>query len=145
MRWAQRARPAIAAEVRRGPRRDLLRDERGTVTAEFAVVVPAVLVILGLVVGGIVIATNRLTLAAAAADIARLEARGDTDLAVERLGGAGAGVTVERERRGGLLCVTLKSGPTLGMLAMLAVTGDACAVATDPPEIEGTFEAGVHP
>lgn len=101
-------------------------------TAEFAVVVPAVLVVLGLVVGGIVIATNRLTLASAAADIVRLEARGDSDLAAERLAGAGTGVTVERERRGGLLCVMLRTGPQRGMLASLAVTAEACAAATDP-------------
>lgn len=120
----------------------LLRDERGTVTAEFAVVVTAVLVILGLVVGGIVIATNRLTLASAAADIVRLEARGDTDLAAARLAGAGEGVTVEREHRGGLLCITLRTGAPSGMLAMLAVTGDACAVATDPPETGAASETG---
>lgn len=114
--------------------RDLRRDERGTVTAEFAVVVPAVLVILGLVVGGIVIATNRLTLASAAADIARLEARGDIGLSTERLAGAGAGVTVERNRNGGLLCITLRAGPQRGILAALAVEGEACAAVTDPPE-----------
>lgn len=109
----------------------LIRDDRGTVTAEFAVVVPAVLVVLGLVIGGIVISTNRLTLASAAADIARLEARGDTVLSAERIENAGPGVTVEREHRGSLLCITLRSGPPRGMLGALAVTGEACAAVTD--------------
>lgn len=119
--------PAMASGLR--------RDERGTVTAEFAVVVPAVLVILGLVVGGIVIATNRLTLASAAADIARLEARGDTGLSAERLASAGSGITVERQRSGGLLCIKLRAGPKQGMLAALAIEGEACAAVTDPPEV----------
>lgn len=110
----------------------LLRDERGTVTAEFAVVLPAVLIVLGLVIGGVVIATNQLTLASAAADIARLEARGDTQLATERVDRAGVGVTVERERRGTLLCITLRAGSQRGPLAALAVTGEACAAVTEP-------------
>lgn len=112
--------------------RALLGDERGTVTAEFAVVVPAVLVVLGLVIGGIVIATNRLTLASAAADVARLEARGDTGLASARVESAGAGVTVVRERHDGLLCITLRAGPQRGPLAALAVSGEGCAAVTDP-------------
>ncbi|MBP1327016.1 Flp pilus assembly protein TadG [Leucobacter exalbidus] len=127
MRWARRAKPA-----ERGDRaRTLRHDERGTVTAEFAVVVPAVLVVLALVIGGIVIATNRLTLASAAADISRLEARGDTALAEERISQSGAGLTINRERRGALLCITLHAGAQRGLLAALSVSGEGCAAVTD--------------
>lgn len=108
-----------------------LHDDDGTVTAEFAVVVPAVLVVLGLVIGGIVIATNRLTLSAAAADIARLEARGDATLAAERIAAVGPGISIERERDGSLLCITLRGGSVRGPLAALAIIGSGCAAATD--------------
>ncbi|MHA3682979.1 TadE/TadG family type IV pilus assembly protein [Leucobacter sp. HY1910] len=125
---------AWGSERARGAGRARWRDDHGTVTAEFAVVVPAVLVVLGLVIGGIVIATNRLTLAAAAADIARLEARGDDTLAAERVTAAGPGVGVERARDGALLCITLRASPVGGPLAALSLTGTGCAAVTDEAE-----------
>lgn len=97
-------------------------------------VVPAVLVVLGLVIGGIVIATNRLTLAAAAADIARLEARGDSALANERLTAAGAGLNIERDQRGQLLCVTIRASPRSGLLGAIGITGTGCAAITELAE-----------
>lgn len=114
-----------------GSLRALAADERGTVTAEFALVVPAVLVILGVVIGSIVIATHRLTLTGAAADIARLEARGDAELAAARLDALGSSVSVAREREGLLLCVTLSSGSRDGLLGVIAVRGSACAAMSE--------------
>ena len=52
------------------------RDERGSVTAEFAVALPAMLLVLLLAIGAIALATQRLSLSSAAAQMARLEARG---------------------------------------------------------------------
>lgn len=124
MRWLRQGKCTSAA-------RRLWRDERGTVTAEFALVMPAVLAVLALVIGGIVVATNRLTLASAAADVARLEARGDDALAKARIAGAGSGVAVERERRDGLLCITLRIGASKGLLNAVTVMGEGCAVVTD--------------
>jgi len=106
----------------------LLDDERGTVTAEFAIVLPVVLVVLGLVIGGIVIASHRATLVSVAAEVARLEARGDAALAAERLDELGGAVEAQREIRGRLSCVALRSRPGGGLLSSIGVEAEACAV-----------------
>ncbi|MFV0432374.1 MAG: TadE/TadG family type IV pilus assembly protein [Leucobacter sp.] len=112
------------------PLAGVLRDERGTVTAEFAIVLPAVLAVLGLVIGALLLASHRVALVSVAADVARLEARGDEDAAKARLGEA-RGVRAERERRGALHCVTLRSSPAGGALAAISVSARACAATSD--------------
>ena len=111
-------------------------DERVAVTAEFAVALPAVLIVLGLIIGGVSLVTHRLTLTSAAADVSRLEARGDHDLAAARLEALAGPVEVERLETGGLLCVTLRAAPGLGLLRSLGISASACAarsgVAGDP-------------
>lgn len=106
----------------------MLSDEQGTVTAEFVIVVPAVLVVLGLVIGGILVSAHRLALVSLAAQVARSEARGDGDLAASALAEwRGASVEVDRSRRGGLHCVTLRSHPAGGLLAGIGVEIVSCA------------------
>ena len=104
-----------------------LRGERGSVTAEFAVVVPAVLVVLGLSVGAVMLAAHRLTLGSAAAEVARLEARGDLAAADARVVALGSGVGVARSRAGPLLCITLTARPGSGALGLISLTADGCA------------------
>lgn len=113
--------------VKRTRRTGLLGDERGTVTAEFAIVLPAVLLVLGLVIGGLLLAAHRITLTSTAADLARLEARGDTALAAARLSELGHTVEVQRAGRGALHCVTLRAQPTRGLLSAVTVTASGCA------------------
>ncbi|SDQ18937.1 TadE/TadG family type IV pilus assembly protein [Leucobacter chromiiresistens] len=105
----------------------LRHDERGTVTAEFAIVVPAVLAVLGLVIGGVLLAAHRIALVSASAEIARFEARGDDALAEERLNALGGRVEVEREDDGSLHCVVLRSQPAGGLLAHVTLTSRSCA------------------
>lgn len=116
-----------------GPGRDirlnLVRDESGGVTAEFAIVVPVVLVVLGLVIGGVALSAHRIVLVSAAADIARLEARGES--ADPRLASLGAGVDVERQQSDGLLCVSLTSAPIGGLLSSVSVGARGCAAISD--------------
>lgn len=111
----------------------LVRDERGTVTAEFAVVMPAVLVVLGLVIGGIFIAAHRITLVSLAAEVARLEARGDADRARARLDEAQGAITVQRDRSGPLHCVTLRASPGRGILSGIGIESRACAATNSEP------------
>gem|GEM_PF-1016148 len=113
----------------RAPARRLLRDERGAVTAEFVVVLPVVLVVLGLVLGGVALAAHRITLVSAASDAARLQARGDS--AEERLAVLGPGVEAEWREEGSLLCVDLNATPGGGLLAALSVRGTGCAARND--------------
>ena len=111
--------------------RGLRDDERGSVTAEFAIVLPAVLAVLGVVIGGVFIASHRLVLVDAAAELSRLEARGDERLAAERLARLPGGVAVERSREGPLHCVALSSRPGGGLLSAVTVNARACAVALE--------------
>ncbi|QIM17240.1 pilus assembly protein [Leucobacter insecticola] len=105
----------------------VLRDERGTVTAEFAIVLPAVLIVLGLVVSGVLLAAHRITLVSVAGEVSRAEARGDDAAATAALGQLGRDVVVEREHPDPLLCVTLISHPVRGILSELGVSARACA------------------
>lgn len=108
----------------------LRADERGTVTAEFAIVVPAVLAVLALVVGGIYLAAHRITLVSVAGEIARHEARGDVDIAQQSVAALGGRVEVARADEGALHCVTLRSRPARGPLAHVTVESRACAART---------------
>lgn len=114
--------------------RALRNDERGTVSAEFAVALPAVLVVLALVIGGVVLASHKIVLTSAAADIVRLESRGDSAIAQQRIAELGSGVTVQRERRGPLLCLTLRASPAQGPLSRLGVGASACAARSEAAE-----------
>jgi Flp pilus assembly protein TadG len=92
-------------------------DERGSVTAEFAIVLPVALLVLGLILGAVLLGAHRVALTSAAADLARLEARGDTALAAERADQLPTGTRIDRADRGGLRCVTLSASPAGGVLS----------------------------
>lgn len=121
----RRRRAALIRAV--GRVRAVLREERGTVTAEFAVVLPAALVVLGLAIGGVLLAAQRVALVSLAGEVARLEARGDADAAEARLAHAGLDVDVERRRDGALLCVGLSTAPGRGALAAITISAESCA------------------
>jgi len=108
-----------------------LRGERGSVTAEFAIVVPTVLVVLGLSVGAVVLAAHRLTLSSAAVELARLEARGDVAAAGARLAVLGEGVEVARSRDGPLLCIVLAARPGAGALGLIRLSAGGCAAVSE--------------
>lgn len=91
---------------------------------------PAVLAVLALAVGAILIATQRAALTATAAEVARLEARGDAPEAAARLGATAGEVRVTRTQRGALHCVTIRSQPAGGLLAAIGVRGEGCAART---------------
>ncbi len=94
-------------------------------------VLPAVVIVLALVIGAIMLVTQRLTLTSAAADIARLEARGNAIAAEARLAVLPAGVAISRSRQVGLLCVDLRLRPSAGALAAFEVAAQACAAVSE--------------
>ena len=101
----------------------------GSVTAEFAIVVPAVIAVLALVVGGIALGRDALAVTSAAHQAARAVARGDDSVAVrdavlDRLPGA----TVDIVRAAGEVCVTVQALNAAGAGAWFAApTARACA------------------
>ena len=107
----------------------MLRDDRGAVTAEFALAIPAVLVILGVMLGGIYLSSERVALISLAGEVARLEARGDDALAAARIASATRQPTITRESDGRVLCVTATAAPRQGIFSVLNISGRGCAAA----------------
>src|SRR5690606_10305228 len=90
-------------------------------------IVPAVLLILGLVLGSIHLAAERVSLVSIAGELARLEARGDMTLAAQRLTQSGQRFSIQRENDGRVLCITATAAPQSGLLSALRVSGRGCA------------------
>jgi Flp pilus assembly protein TadG len=110
--------------------RRALASEHGSVTAEFAALVPAVLLVLAFGMGGLEVVVQQVRVTDAAADAARSLARGDgagaAQSRVETSAGA-SGVSVDDVS--GFVCVTVSqraSGPL--SLAGLTVEGKGCAL-----------------
>ncbi|HEY0248387.1 MAG TPA: TadE family type IV pilus minor pilin [Gryllotalpicola sp.] len=115
--------------------RRVLGGERGTVTAEFAVVLPGVLLVLALCLGAVNVVAQQLTLGSLAASGARMLARGDDPAAMQaRLVAAAPGVTVARSSDGGFVCVALERHARFGPLGAgaLELSAHGCALAADP-------------
>ncbi len=106
-----------------------MRDERGSVTAEFAVVVPAVILVVLLTVATLSASGRQVRLEHAAAQAARLAARDEGDDRVRGFVDAvvpGASVSIHTD--GDVVCITATSGaPPLPV----TLTADACAVASE--------------
>lgn len=104
----------------------LAKGERGSVTAEFAAVVPAILLVLAACLGCLQLASQQLRLQDAAAATARALARGDAPPSL-------AGAAVATHREGDLLCARLTStGQTFlpGVtLSAVTLTAQSCALA----------------
>ena len=116
--------------LRRCARRVPLGD-RGSVAAEFAVALPAALLLILVGVGALAAGAQSVRLQGAAADAARLIARGEvqsTDALVGRLPGV-AGMQVDEGDR--LVCVTLTAPVAVPgfSAAGLDVSARACAAA----------------
>lgn len=105
------------------------RDERGSVTAEFAIVVPAVVLVLALTAGALAATGRQVRLEQSAAQAARLAARGESGARVAGLvatiaGGAVAAVA----REGDLVCVTATAPARVPLLPLPALQARSCAL-----------------
>lgn len=84
-----------------------LGDDRGSVVAEFAVALPAIALVLLLGVGTLGAGARQVRLQDAAADAARLAARGESPSRVtEAIAAAVPGGAARIDSRGELICVT---------------------------------------
>lgn len=102
-----------------------LRDDSGGAAAEFAVAMPAVMLVLVVLLGGVQAGALQLRAYDAAADAARGWARGDDPGAVAaRLSRQVPGAALSRSARGDLICATVRAQARLGT----EVVGWACAV-----------------
>ena len=106
-----------------------LDGQRGSAVAEFAVAMPAVLLVLGMVLGGIQLGVLQVRVQDAAADAARSLGRGDPtpDLAA-RLARQVPGARWSSSRSGALICANLVASAG-GPAALLGVTVAATSCA----------------
>jgi Flp pilus assembly protein TadG len=106
-----------------------LRHENGSAVAEFAVALPAVLLVLGMVLGGIQLGALQVRLQDAAADAARSLGRGDAAPAIAaRLARQVAGARWSSSRSGALVCAHLVASAG-GPAALLGLTVSATSCA----------------
>ncbi|TKR22154.1 TadE family protein [Cellulomonas hominis] len=116
----------MTGRPRRGPQRD-----RGSVTAEFAVLLPVVAVLIGVVVALAASAVTQLRCADAARVAARVAAIGEGDAAVAaaaaRVAGAGARTAVARDAAWVVVTVEASVGPAVPLVGGITVRGTAAA------------------
>lgn len=104
---------------------------RGSVTAEFAVVMPAVFLVLALCLGAVQLLGQQLRLSDAAADAARASGRGDDSARVLALvARAAPGAALRLDARGEFVCAELSSDAGFGLGGLrLRLSASSCALA----------------
>ncbi|WP_127792812.1 TadE family type IV pilus minor pilin [Agromyces sp. LHK192] len=104
-------------------------DERGSATAELAVALPAVALVLALCLGAVQVVATQVRLTDAAADAARALGRGEAPGTAIAIAGRVAGVPVALSTvdEPPLVCVTLRSAAS-GVLGLLGLRAESCAV-----------------
>ncbi|MBT1018527.1 pilus assembly protein [Canibacter sp. lx-72] len=136
--WSKKSGLTLVAKFARNGKMELTsiaklaRSEKGGVTAEFAILLPVVVVTLALIVGGLSVSAQKIKLISAAAEIARLEARGDTAQAAKYRGDLGEGVEYRAVAADAALhCVTLRTHKNTTVLRAFAIEARSCAAKTD--------------
>ncbi|WP_239539608.1 TadE family type IV pilus minor pilin [Microbacterium sp. B35-04] len=112
----QRLRPSAGKRLRPSADKRLRPSaDGGAVVAEFAVALPAIVLVLVLGVGALAGAARQVRLQDAVADAARLSARGEPDQrARDAVSAAVAGASVEIAPRGDLVCVSASASALFG-------------------------------
>lgn len=108
------------------------RSELGSVTAEFATLVPAVLLVLAFCLGAVQVVGQQVRMTDAAADGARSLARGDSvGQAASRVQRSVGNVALARSREGEFVCVRLSAPASFAPAAAIgvSVTASGCALA----------------
>ena len=103
--------------------------DRGSVTAEFAVALPAIALVLAVCLASVQLVAEQVRLTDAAADAARAMGRGESEASAgaiaDRIAGdAALAVSVEEP----FVCVTLTTSGD-GLLAAIELRAESCAVA----------------
>ncbi|MGO2520745.1 MAG: TadE family type IV pilus minor pilin [Microbacterium sp.] len=103
--------------------------EQGSVAAELALALPAVVLTLLLGVGALSAAAQQVTLQDATADAARLLGRGESVAAANAVVAASASnARVSHELRGDLTCVSAHVEISVGRIISIPLTASSCAL-----------------
>lgn len=101
--------------------------DRGSVTAEFAAVVPAVVLLLALCLGGLQLTSHQLRVQDAAAVAARVTARGEPGSASGYVAQLVPGASLSVDARGELVCAVVRAAPAAGPFRGITLIGSSCA------------------
>ena len=114
----------------RSPAEYAIDSEAGSVTAEFAMILPAIALILAIGVGVVQLGALQVRLTDAAADAARMLGRGDpAGSASARVAQAQAGASMSVSHPGALVCVTARASAGSDVLgALFDFSGTGCAL-----------------
>jgi len=107
-------------------------DAQGSVTAEFAVALPAIVAVLVCCVGAVQVASQQIRLADAAADAARSVARGDpAAVTAGRVRAVAGEASVSTTTQGEFVCVSVAADAAFPAAAALGlvVRSSSCALA----------------
>lgn len=102
------------------------RSDRGSATVEFAVVLPAVALVLTVLVAAVVLVDRRGALQVAAATASRAAGRGDAAAAAAVIAGLGPGATASYRHADGMVCVDVQRRPG-GPFAAVPLRATGCA------------------
>jgi len=108
-----------------------VEDDRGTVTAEFATVMPAVLLVLVLVLGAFQAVSAQMSIVDAAAVAARSLGRGESEgVAVSRVNSLIGEHTFRSSTEGDFVCVSLTASVHLAAVVLdgVSVAAHSCAL-----------------
>lgn len=104
--------------------RRALASESGSATAELAVLMPSLLLVLAMCLGGVRLAALQFVAQDAAADAARSAARGDpSGVASARVAHALPGAELAQRESEGMACSTVRAPPAFG----IRVQASSCA------------------
>lgn len=107
----------------------VLRGERGSVAAELALALPAVVLTLLLGVGALGAAARQVTLQDATADAARLLGRGESPgAAAGVISAALPGASFSSSTKGQLVCVDSHLSISIGQVLHIPLTASSCAL-----------------
>lgn len=105
------------------------RGDRGSVAAELALALPAVILVVVLGASALGAASRQVALQDASADAARLLGRGEPDGAAARVvTGAVPGAAAASSRSGDLVCVTASVDVSIGAILTFPLRASSCAL-----------------
>ena len=111
------------------PRASRVGGERGSVAAELALALPAVVLALMLGAGALGAAARQVSLQDAAADAARLLGRGESGGAAATVVAAAVpGAVTSSRASGDLVCVTARADASIGTLLRIPLSASSCAL-----------------
>jgi hypothetical protein len=101
--------------------------DRGSVTVEFAVALPVIAAVLGVVPASVVLAAERVRMDVAAAVVARAVGRGDAAAGAAAQAGLAPGAALRLSRPDALVCAQLREERRIGFLPAIVLTARGCA------------------